>query len=140
VAQTWSAANLMPNAGAAVVPAHGTRPEFTPPSVITRSISTQSARGTRAMAPGDRRAGGSPGATLAELRDITSRSTSSSRCLYLESCSRDLIGTTRWTGVSLQALSRFCGAAPERHTPQTSGRSTAFTKRSHSTSWRAGRV
>jgi DMSO/TMAO reductase YedYZ molybdopterin-dependent catalytic subunit len=103
----WSASHPFPNAGARVAPARGTRPEFTP---IERhyciDIDTR-----RPALNGERwrlKVGGLVDRplelTLEELRRIEPLHQFVTLSCISNTVGGDLIGTTRWTGVSLQHL------------------------------------
>ena len=113
----WSEDNPLPNAGAAVQPAPGTRPEFTPlddhyriditlfPPVIKEEEWALEVRGlvdrpTRL--------------TLADLRDNfrPMHQFVTLACISNE-IGGDLTSTTRWTGVSLRRLLPHLGLRPE---------------------------
>lgn len=107
VGQPWSATHRLPNAGAAVQPAPGTRPEFTPVAehyridINTRPPTIQEAEWRLGVSglveqPVE--------FTLQQLRAYPPMD----QFITLECISNrvagDLIGTQRWTGVSLQRL------------------------------------
>jgi len=115
-AQTWSAANPMPNAGAAVVPAQGTRPEFTP---LERhyQIDINTVPPAVDELEWRLRIGGLVDRpvelTLAELRDnYEPQHQFVTLACISNPVAGDLISTTRWTGVSLQALLDSVGLHP----------------------------
>lgn len=103
----WSATHPLPNAGAAVQPAPGTRPEFTPLeqhyridiNLVPRTIQEQDwrlqVRGLVA-APLD--------LTLDELRAQPPLHQFVTLSCISNEIGGDLIGTTRWTGASLRRL------------------------------------
>ena len=106
-AESWSATHPLPNAGAAVQPAQGTRPEFTPvsrhyrididtvPPAIAESSWRLKIHGLVAK-PLEW--------TLAELRARPATHQFITLSCISNPVGGDLIGTQRWTGVSLQQL------------------------------------
>jgi DMSO/TMAO reductase YedYZ molybdopterin-dependent catalytic subunit len=103
----WSATNALPNAGAAVKPVPGTRPEFTPLerhyridiNTIPPTINEQQWRVNVSGLVEQPLA-----LTLDELRRYEPlHQFITLRCIS-NPVGGDLIGTTRWTGVSLQRL------------------------------------
>jgi len=103
----WSATHALPNAGATVVPAPGTRPEFTPLerhyridiNTISPAIEEQQWRlkiGGLVERP--------LALTLEELRRYEPLHQFVTLSCISNPVGGDLIGTTRWTGVSLQRL------------------------------------
>ena len=105
--QRWSAANALPNADAAVQPAPGTRPEYTsleqhyridintmPPAVDESQWSLKI--GGLVEQP--------LGLTLDDLRRYEPLHQFITLACISNPVGGDLIGTTRWTGVSLQKL------------------------------------
>ncbi len=105
--QCWSATHGLPNADAAVKPAPGTRPEYTPLERHYRiDINTVP---PRVDGPSWRlKVGGlveQPlGVTLEELRRYESLHQFITLACISNPIGGDLIGTIRWTGVSLQKL------------------------------------
>ncbi|HEY6102479.1 MAG TPA: molybdopterin-dependent oxidoreductase [bacterium] len=113
----WSANHALPNAAAAVHPAPGTRPEFTPledhyriditllPPVINEESWRLQVRGL-VDRPTD--------LTLADLRDNfrPMHQFVTLACISNE-VGGDLTSTTRWTGVSLRRLLPHLGLRPE---------------------------
>jgi DMSO/TMAO reductase YedYZ molybdopterin-dependent catalytic subunit len=104
----WSASHPLPNAGAEVSPAPGTRPEFTPLEQHYRIDIN-----TRPVEVDERtwrlRVHGLVDAPLAlTLDDLRSRHPPLDQFVTIACISNpvagDLIGTTRWTGVSLKRL------------------------------------
>lgn len=105
--ETWSASNVLPNAGADLAPAPGTRPEFTPLDEHYRiDINT--------ISPSVDETGwnltvhglvASPMEyTLADLRGYPALDQFITLACISNRIAGDLIGTQRWTGVSLQRL------------------------------------
>ena len=113
----WSTRNPLPNAGAAVVPVPGTRPELTPLErhyridITTRAPVIDEER-WRLQVNGllvDR-----PVAlTLAELRRRKAMDQFITLSCVSNPVAGDLIGTTRWTGVSLRELLPALGLRPQ---------------------------
>ena len=106
--ERWSANHDLPNAGAEVKPAPGARPEFTP---LEQHYRTDIDTIPPAIEKGDWRLkiGGLVETPLAfTLDDLRDRYEPSHQFVTLSCISNpiagDLIGTTRWTGVSLQRL------------------------------------
>ena len=105
--ERWSATHAMPNAGSRVTPAPGTRPEFTPLENHYRIDTT-----TRAPVLDTRRwrlrVGGLVEKPLELTLDDLLQYEPLHQFVTLACISNpvggDLIGTTRWTGVSLQQL------------------------------------
>jgi DMSO/TMAO reductase YedYZ molybdopterin-dependent catalytic subunit len=104
---TWSSTNTLPNAADALAPAPGTRPEFTPlaqhyridintlPPVIEEAEWRLSISGS-VEAPLEM--------TLAELQAFEPVHQFVTLACISNRIAGDLIGTTRWTGVSLRTL------------------------------------
>lgn len=117
LSRRWSADHALPNAAAAVQPAPGTRPEFTPlqdhyriditllPPVINEEGWRLQVRGL-VDRPTD--------LTLADLRDNfrPMHQFVTLACISNE-VGGDLTSTTRWTGVSLRRLLPHLGLRPE---------------------------
>jgi DMSO/TMAO reductase YedYZ molybdopterin-dependent catalytic subunit len=112
----WSATQPLPNAGAAVRPAPGTRPEFTPLeqhyridiNLIPKTIEEQTWRlQVRGLvdAPVD--------LTLAQIHRFPPTHQFVTLSCISNEIGGDLIGTTRWTGVSLQRLLPSLGLRPD---------------------------
>jgi len=106
--ERWSANHALPNAAAAVKPAPGTRPEFTP---LERHYRIDINTIPPAIKKGDWRLkiGGLVESPLAfMLDDLSGKYEPFHQFITLACISNpiagDLIGTTRWTGVSLQRL------------------------------------
>jgi DMSO/TMAO reductase YedYZ molybdopterin-dependent catalytic subunit len=103
----WSTTHPLPNANAAVKPAPGTRPEFTPLerhyridiNTFPPSVEEQQWRLKVTGLVEEPRA-----LTLEELRRYESRDQFITLSCISNPVGGDLIGTTRWTGVSLQRL------------------------------------
>ena len=112
----WSASHLLPNAGATVQPAPGTRAEFTPLEQHYRiDINTVPPR-----IDGQQwrlKIGGLVDKPLALTLDEIRRHEPLHQFITLSCISNpvggDLTGTTRWTGVSLQRLLPELGLRPE---------------------------
>jgi DMSO/TMAO reductase YedYZ molybdopterin-dependent catalytic subunit len=111
----WSDDHPLPNAGADVVPLDGTRVEFTPLESFYR-IDTD----TRAPALDASRWRLAVGGlvdrplsfTLEQLRAIEPTDVFATLCCISNPPGGDLIGTTRWTGVSLRRLLPQLGLQP----------------------------
>jgi DMSO/TMAO reductase YedYZ molybdopterin-dependent catalytic subunit len=105
--ERWSAKNALPNAGAAVQPAPGTRPEFTP-------LESHYRIDINALAPVVREENWKlkihglverpVELSLAELREYPPTHQFVTLACISNVVGGDLIGTTRWTGVSLRRL------------------------------------
>src|SRR5262249_394977 len=105
--QRWSAAHSLPNADAAVKAANGTRPEFTPlelhyridinttPPVIDEKSCRLKIHGLVEQ-PSE--------FTLDQIHKYESLNQFITLACISNPVGGDLIGTTRWTGVSLQRL------------------------------------
>jgi DMSO/TMAO reductase YedYZ molybdopterin-dependent catalytic subunit len=111
----WSATHPLPNAGAAVKPAPGTRPEFTPLELHYRiDINTIPPRIDAAQ--WRLKIGGLVEKPLTLTLDELRRHEPMHQFITLSCISNpvggDLIGTTRWTGVSLQRLLPQWGLKP----------------------------
>jgi len=114
--RAWSARNALPNANAALQPAPGTRPEFTPvkqhyridinlaPPVIEESSWRLHVRG---MVDSPR------AVTLSELRSYAPIHQFITLACISNPVGGDLTSTTRWTGVPLQRLLVDWGVRPE---------------------------
>lgn len=103
----WSAENALPNQGADLEPVAGTRPEFTPLDEHYRiDINTVSptveAANWRLMVHGAM--AGPMEYTLDDLRDYPALDQFITLSCISNRIAGDLIGTQRWTGVSLQRL------------------------------------
>jgi DMSO/TMAO reductase YedYZ molybdopterin-dependent catalytic subunit len=114
--EPWSATHRLPNAGADLAPAPGTRPEFTPLDDHYRiDINTVSPE----VDEGDWRLRvhglvDAPQAyTLEDLRAFPSLDQFVTLSCISNRIAGDLISTQRWTGVSLQELLPAWGLAPE---------------------------
>jgi DMSO/TMAO reductase YedYZ molybdopterin-dependent catalytic subunit len=113
--ERWSARHALPNAGAVVTAAPGTRPEFTTLEQHYR-VDTN----TRAPILSERdwrlQVGGLVDRPLALTLDDLRREVPLHQFVTLECISNpvggDLIGTTRWTGVSLQRVLALVGRDP----------------------------
>jgi DMSO/TMAO reductase YedYZ molybdopterin-dependent catalytic subunit len=107
VGELWSSSHVLPNANAAVTPVPGTRPEFTPLerhyridiNTLPRTINEQQWRlGVTGLVE-------TPLALpLDELRHYEPLHQFVTLSCISNPVGGDLIGTTRWTGVSLQRL------------------------------------
>jgi DMSO/TMAO reductase YedYZ molybdopterin-dependent catalytic subunit len=111
----WSDEHALPNAGADVVPVRGTRDEFTsledhyridtdtrPPEIDgDRWRLIVSGLVNRPLA-----------LTLAQLHDFPATDQFVTLSCISNPVGGDLIGTTRWSGVSLQRLLAMCGVQP----------------------------
>ncbi len=114
--QRWSATHSLPNADAAVMPAPGTRPEFTPLEDHYRiDINT-----FPPMIDGNDwqlKISGLVDQALTLTLDDLRRYETNDQFVTLSCISNpvggDLIGTTRWTGISLQRLLSDWGVKPE---------------------------
>lgn len=113
--ELWSASNILPNAGADVLPVPGTRPEFTPLSEhyridINTTLPTINGETWRLNI------GGLVEKPLQMTIEQIRRYEPLHQFVTLECISNpipgDLIGTTRWTGVSLQKLLPEWGLKP----------------------------
>jgi DMSO/TMAO reductase YedYZ molybdopterin-dependent catalytic subunit len=106
--ERWSAHHALPNAAAEVTPAHGTRPEFTPLEqhyrIDINTIPPAIKKGNWRLKIG----GLVEGPLAFTLDDLRGKYEPSHQFITLACISNpiagDLIGTTRWTGVSLQRL------------------------------------
>lgn len=111
----WSATHPLPNADAQVVPAPGTRPELTPVPRHYR-IDINAAPPVVAEESWRLKIGGLVERPLAFTLDELRRYEPSHQFITLACISNlvggDLIGTTRWTGVSLQRLLPEWGLRP----------------------------
>jgi DMSO/TMAO reductase YedYZ molybdopterin-dependent catalytic subunit len=112
----WSASHPLPNAGDPVVPAPGTRPEFTPlerhyridiNTMLPRLDGGQWRLAVRGLVKQPLEL------SLAELRSFPPTHQLITLSCISNPVGGDLIGTTRWTGVSLQHLLPRLGLAPE---------------------------
>ncbi|MEX2535127.1 MAG: molybdopterin-dependent oxidoreductase [Trueperaceae bacterium] len=112
----WSQRNPLPNAGAEVEPAPGTRPEFTLPSDHYR-IDINLLPPTVDGAEWRLRVGGLVGVprefTLDELRSYEAMHQFITLSCISNPLGGDLIDTTRWTGVSMQRLLPDLGLAED---------------------------
>ncbi len=111
----WSATHVLPNAGAAVKPAPGTRPEFTPLERHYRiDINTTPPKIDGMM--WRLKIGGLVEKPLSFSLDDIQRYEPLHQFVTLSCISNpvggDLIGTTRWTGVSLKSLLPDLGLKP----------------------------
>jgi DMSO/TMAO reductase YedYZ molybdopterin-dependent catalytic subunit len=114
-AERWSSRNTLPNAGAAVQPAPGTRPEFTPleshyridinalPPVVSEEGWKLKVSGL-VEKPVE--------LSLADLRGYQPTHQFVTLSCISNVIAGDLIGTTRWTGVSLKRLLPALGLRP----------------------------
>ena len=112
----WSATHRLPNAGADLAPAPGTRPELTPLddhyridiNTISPDVDESSWRlRVHGLVDAPREY------TLAELRAFPALDQFVTLSCISNRIAGDLISTQRWTGVSLQALLPAWGVAPE---------------------------
>ncbi len=105
--QRWSANNALPNAGAAVAPVQGTRPEYTPLEQHYR-IDINLAPPTLQAADWRLRVEGLVDTpreyTLSEMRAFEATDQFVTMSCISNPVGGELIGTTRWTGVPLQNL------------------------------------
>jgi DMSO/TMAO reductase YedYZ molybdopterin-dependent catalytic subunit len=113
--QPWSASHPLPNAGAAVQPAPGTRPELTPVSQHYR-IDINTSPPSIAEAAWRLKINGLVAKpiewTLADLRSRPAMHQFITLSCISNTVGGDLIGTTRWSGVSLQQLLPELGLRP----------------------------
>ena len=115
VGARWSDGHALPNAGALVTPVPGTRPEFTP---LERHYRVDA--DTRAPVGDEHRwrlkIGGLVDRPVALTLDDLRREDPLHQFVTLSCISNpiggDLIGTTRWSGVSLRRLLRRCQLQP----------------------------
>ncbi len=106
-AEPWSATHPLPNAGAAVQPAPGTRPELTPVSQHYRidiNTSPPSIPEASWLLKIHGLVANPLQWTLAELRARPALHQFITLACISNTVGGDLIGTTRWSGVSLQQL------------------------------------
>jgi DMSO/TMAO reductase YedYZ molybdopterin-dependent catalytic subunit len=114
--ERWSATHALPNAGAAVEPAPGTRPEYTPLERHYRiDINTIPPRidEQRWRLKIEGLVEKPLALTLDELRGYEPMDQFITLSCISNPVGGDLIGTTRWTGVSLQRLLPSLGLKPE---------------------------
>lgn len=113
--EPWSATHPLPNAGAAVQPAPGTRPELTPVSRHYR-IDIDTSPPSIPEASWRLKVNGFVARpsewTLAELRARPAMHQFITLSCISNTVGGDLIGTTRWSGVSLQQLLTDLGLQP----------------------------
>ena len=103
----WSSTNPLPNAGAAVEPAPGTRPEFTPVEDHYRidiNTTPPDVDGEAWELQVDGLVDAPSRFTLEDLRGYPSLDQFITLSCISNRLGGDLIGTQRWTGVSLQRL------------------------------------
>jgi DMSO/TMAO reductase YedYZ molybdopterin-dependent catalytic subunit len=117
VGELWSASHALPNANAALTPAPGTRPEFTPLKDHYR-IDINTIPPAVNEADWRLRISGLVESPLAlTLDDLRNKYPPLNQFITLACISNpvggDLIGTQRWTGVSLQRLLPDLGLRPE---------------------------
>ena len=112
--ERWSERHRLPNAGAAPAPASGTRPEYTPLDyqIDIDTVPPEIAADTWRLKVGglveQERA-----LTLEEIRGHEAMDQFVALSCISNKVGGDLIGTTRWTGVSLQKLLPEFGLRPE---------------------------
>lgn len=114
--QRWSATHALPNAEAAVEPAPGTRPEYTPLEQHYR-IDINTVPPAIDESQWSLKIGGLVGQpsnlTLAQLRQYEPMHQFITLACISNPVGGDLIGTIRWTGVSLQRLLPNLGLNPD---------------------------